>query len=991
MNIANQLSIRNKTYLLVLLSVVVALILSFVSNTGLNALRLELDDLILATKIERYTSKLILEEQNYRLNANGSVYDISAANKAYENSISYVDDIYQTLNQIDDLGQSDLLLENLQKTRLATDEYKNLYLKGVSLLNELNNQADILETEGEYITLQIQQYVEAKRLELKKHLNKKTVEKINNGSNIWQYTYVTRLHEEKYRLSPNDEVFESFKNDYQFMQSEWLRLKEMSDQDFELEKLDQFNIASNKYESAMISWVNLNKQLVTKVLPQMKHLGNSVIGSAILSAENSVKQMSDRRNAIAMTLLIVTTITILLGMVFGTAIARSISSAIKSFQDGLLNFFDYLNQQQRIAQPIRVQGNDEISVMAEVVNENIAKIQSILKRKADYQSAVLEWFKVDYLDDSITINKATELSAKALDVERVSVWLFDNDKTAITCADLYLRDTDTHEHGDVLTAKDYPHYFEAIRSGKMLSSDDAREDARTREFTDSYLKPSNIYSMLDLPIVQGDEIIGVICHEKVGEIKSWQADEHEFATSVVNSISLALEIKKRRLVQEELKAQKETLHFHANHDALTKLPNRFLFDDRLNQSIKQAQRDATKIAILFLDLDNFKGINDSMGHKVGDELLVEVSNRLKNQIRQTDTLSRLGGDEFCIILNQIPNNDMVIEVTQNLLKIMNSPFELFDQSFYITTSVGVAIYPDDGTTADELLKNSDAAMYHAKDDGRNTYQFYTQSMTEKAFERIAMEASFRNALDREEFVVHYQPQVNAGTEQFIGMEALVRWNHPDMGLIAPAKFISFAHDTGLIIFMDQWVMRTAMTQYADWYRKGLQPGVLALNISMRQLQKEDFIVTIQTLLEETDCQPQWLEFEVTESQIMDDFSVSIQVLKQIKSLGISLAIDDFGIGYSSLSQLKRLPINKLKIDRSFIRDIPVDEEDAVITKTIIALSKNMGLSVIAEGVETQEQKDFLVQNGCQYMQGYYYSKPVLAADIEIQLKLKLES
>ena len=386
MNIANQLSIRNKTYLMVLLSVVVALILSFVSNTGLNALRLELDDLILATKIERYTSKLILEEQNYRLNANGSVYDFSAANKAYENSINYVDDIYQTLSQIDDLDQSDLLQENLQKTRLATNEYKKLYLKAVSLLNELNNQADILETEGEYITLQIQQYVEAKRLELKKHLNKKTVEKINNGSNIWQYTYVTRLHEEKYRLSPNDEVFESFKNDYQFMQSEWLRLKEMSDQDFELEKLDQFNIASKKYESALLLWVNLNKQLVTKVLPQMKHLGNSVISSAILSAENSVKQMSDRRNAIAMTLLIVTTITILLGMVFGTAIARSISSAIKSFQDGLLNFFDYLNQQKMIAQPIRVQGNDEISVVAEAVNENIAKTQCKLNRKSEYQN-----------------------------------------------------------------------------------------------------------------------------------------------------------------------------------------------------------------------------------------------------------------------------------------------------------------------------------------------------------------------------------------------------------------------------------------------------------------------------------------------------------------------------------------------------------------------------------------------------------------------------
>ena len=380
-----------------------------------------------------------------------------------------------------------------------------------------------------------------------------------------------------------------------------------------------------------------------------------------------------------------------------------------------------------------------------------------------------------------------------------------------------------------------------------------------------------------------------------------------------------------------------------------------------------------------------------MGHKVGDELLIEVARRLRSTIRQTDTLARLGGDEFSIALNQVASNDAIVEVTQSLLKVMNAPIKILDQSFYVTLSVGVAIYPDDGETPEELLKNADAAMYQAKDDGRNTYQFYNEVMTEKAFERIAMEASFRNALNKEEFVVHFQPQINAETDQIIGMEALVRWQHPDMGLISPSRFLTFANDTGLIISLDQWVMKTAMMQYAHWYKQGLQPGILALNLSMRQLQKEDFIDTIQSLLKETACQPQWIELEITEGQIMQDFSVAIEILNRIKDLGISLAIDDFGIGYSSLSQLKRLPINKLKIDRSFIRELPHDEEDVVISKTIIALSKNMGLSVIAEGVETEQQKDFLLQNGCHYIQGYYYCKPLVADEIEVRLKTQAET
>jgi len=328
----------------------------------------------------------------------------------------------------------------------------------------------------------------------------------------------------------------------------------------------------------------------------------------------------------------------------------------------------------------------------------------------------------------------------------------------------------------------------------------------------------------------------------------------------------------------------------------------------------------------------------------------------------------------------------VVDVTQNLLTAMHAPIEMQGKPFYVTFSVGIAIYPDDGNSAEALLKNADAAMYHAKGDGRDTYQFYTETMTEKAFERIAMEASFRNALSREEFVVYYQPQVDAQSGEVVGMEGLVRWQHPDMGLIAPSKFLPFAHETGLIIPLDNWVMKTAMTQFALWYQAGLNPGVLALNLTMVQLKNEHFVSTLQGLMSETGCQPQWLELEVTEGQIMQDANLAIQILNEIKALGISLAIDDFGTGYSSLSQLKHLPINKLKIDKSFIHDLPDDEDDVMISKSIIALSKNMSLTVIAEGVETEAQKDFLLENGCHYIQGYFYSKPLPAADIEQKIQ-----
>lgn len=988
MNLINRLSIKNKTYLLVLLSVVVALILSFVSNNGLNTIRGKLNNLIFATKIERFTNKLILEEQKYRLNANASIADFTAANKSYEESMLYVTKIYQAIDSAGKSKKINIPLKDLEKTKHATDLYKNYYIEGVSLLTGLKNNAEILEQEGEFITRQIQEYVEAKRIELKKQIKQLTIDKINNGSNIWQYTYVTRLHEKKYRLSPDDKVFDLFEKDFKYMMSEWARLKRMSTQQSEFDRLKKFHTSAIKYQAAMLQWVELNYQLLATVLPNMKKLGNSIIKSTIKSAEDSVVQMSEKHNTVTFTLLLVTIITIIIGVLFGAGIASSISSVVSSFQSGLLNFFKYLNKENKTAHPIVIEGNSEISVMAEVVNQNIKKIQSVFDRKAIYQQALLEWAKVDYQDENVTIQKATELSAKALHVERVSIWFFNEDRSLLRCSDLYLGTQHKHETGMVLKVSDYPEYFKAIQNNKVIMATRARQDPLTAEFNESYFEPLNIYSLMDLPISHNNEVVGIICHEKVGEEKAWTTDEYDFASSVVNAISLSLEIKKRRLIQDELKDQKEMLHHHAHHDTLTNLPNRFLFNDRLNQAIKQARRSQSKIAVLFIDLDHFKGINDSMGHKIGDELLVEVAKRLKSKIRQTDTLARLGGDEFTIVLDQINNEDDIVSITQSLLKVMAAPFNLSSQHLYVTLSVGAAIYPDDGETAEELLRNADAAMYHAKDDGRNTYQFYTESMTEKAFERIAMEASFRNALENNEFSVYFQPQVDAQTEQLIGMEALVRWQHPDMGLISPSKFLSFAVETGLIIPLDLWVMRTAMSQLTQWRNDNLQPGILALNLSILQLESDSFIETMQNLIKETGNQANNIELEVTEGQIMKDPKKSIQMLHQLKEMGLSLAIDDFGTGYSSLSQLKRLPINKLKIDQSFIRDLPTGEEDVVLSKSVISLSRNMGLDVIAEGVETRQQKDFLLENGCRYIQGYYYGKPVPANEMEQRLKAK---
>ncbi|RDH82327.1 MAG: hypothetical protein DIZ80_08485 [endosymbiont of Galathealinum brachiosum] len=389
-NIINKISIKNKTYLLVLLSVVVALILLFVSNNGLKAILIEQENLTYSTSIERYTNKLILEEQRYRLNTNGSIYDFKAANRAYDNAISYMDKLHQILSEVDKLNNSSLLLENSKRTRQSTNQYKNLYLRGVSLLTELKKQATILETEGEYITLIIQEYVESKRTEIKQDLSKETIEKINNGSNIWQYTYVTRLHEKKYRLSPDNVVLDAFNNDYQFMMAEWKRLKKMSNQSFEINKLNDFNASSKKYKNAMRLWVDFNKQLVTEVLPKMKELGNNVIASAIQSANLSVKHMSDKRNNIALTLLTVSIFTILLGILIGSMIAKSISQPLGKLKEHALAISDGKYETR-----IKVISKDEIGQLADAFNHMTTTIAKEMARREQAEKAQRRSQKMD--------------------------------------------------------------------------------------------------------------------------------------------------------------------------------------------------------------------------------------------------------------------------------------------------------------------------------------------------------------------------------------------------------------------------------------------------------------------------------------------------------------------------------------------------------------------------------------------------------------------
>jgi diguanylate cyclase (GGDEF)-like protein/PAS domain S-box-containing protein len=446
--------------------------------------------------------------------------------------------------------------------------------------------------------------------------------------------------------------------------------------------------------------------------------------------------------------------------------------------------------------------------------------------------------------------------------------------------------------------------------------------------------------------------------------------------------TIGTDITERKMAETALRDQQSRLNFMAFHDSLTALPNRSLFYDRIYHGLARARRSNSKIALMLLDVDRFKIINDSLGHDAGDILLKAIAMRLNEGVRDMDTVARLGGDEFVIVLEGIHDLDDVVFVANKLLTTLARPLEISGHSITTTVSIGVSVFPDDGKDTDELLKNADIAMYKAKEAGKNNCQFYTKGMNATAVNYLLLENDLRRAIETEQLTLHYQPQIDLKSGNIVGVEALVRWQHPDRGLVSPAHFIPLAEETGLIVPMGDWVLREACRQQKDWVDRGIDVGKMAVNLSPRQFRQKNFPEKVASILHEAHLSPEHLELEITESCAMENAGETINQLNQLKQMGMYLAIDDFGTGYSSLAYLQRFPIQKLKIDRSFIHDIHDDANDAAIAKSIIGLAHNMQMIVVAEGVEKQCQADWLRSKGCDQAQGFMYAKPMTAKQLE---------
>lgn len=440
---------------------------------------------------------------------------------------------------------------------------------------------------------------------------------------------------------------------------------------------------------------------------------------------------------------------------------------------------------------------------------------------------------------------------------------------------------------------------------------------------------------------------------------------------IVNFIILLTDVTKQ-------KEDEKRLHFLAHHDALTGLSNRILFQQRCEDSLLRASRRNAKVAVMFVDIDHFKTVNDSLGHAYGDELLKGVAARLQECTRKTDAVARLGGDEFTILLNEVSDSGDIAFIAKKILDRLSMSFTVAGHEIYLSASVGISCYPEDGQSASVLIKNADAAMFAAKEQGRNNYQFFSAEMNSQALEALMMASNLRLAVERRELVLEYQPRIDLGTGKVMGVEALVRWNHPNLGRIMPNQFIGIAEKTGLIDPMGEWVLREACEQTVKWRRSGVGPLRVAVNISARQFRRPDFIERIAAILDETGMEPGALEVELTESMVMHDPQRAAVILERLKERGVAVAIDDFGTGYSSLSYLKRFPIDYIKIDQSFIRGLPLEAEDIGITRAIVALAKTLDVRLIAEGVDNHDQLAFLKQEGCNEGQGYLISSSLPA-------------
>ncbi len=432
----------------------------------------------------------------------------------------------------------------------------------------------------------------------------------------------------------------------------------------------------------------------------------------------------------------------------------------------------------------------------------------------------------------------------------------------------------------------------------------------------------------------------------------------------------------------ERKQVEDRIKYLAYHDILTGLPNRALLEERLTRALIRARRGKRSLAVMLINLDRFKFVNDAVGHAMGDQLLQKVAERLAGLVRQGDTIARVGSDEFGLLMPQISEPEDAPRAAERILEGLRRPWGLAAHEFHVTGGIGIAMYPSDGEDAETLLRNADTAMYRAKEQGGDSFQVFAPSMNAHLLARVGLESDLRRALEREEFVLHYQPQVNIHTHQIVGVEALVRWQHPDRGLVPPDEFIPLAEETGLIVPLGEWVLRTACAQNRAWQGQGLPSVRVAVNLSARQFHQLNLAEMVAAVLKEMDLEPQWLELEITESTAMRDVDFTIKMLNTFREMGVHVSIDDFGTGYSSLSYLRRFPIDAVKIDRSFVRDVTVDPDDAAIVSAVIGLAHSMNLRAIAEGVETEQQLAFLREQQCHEAQGYLFSRPVPAEAFE---------
>ena len=511
----------------------------------------------------------------------------------------------------------------------------------------------------------------------------------------------------------------------------------------------------------------------------------------------------------------------------------------------------------------------------------------------------------------------------------------------------------------------------AFRTQQPCLSNDYPTDPRVTAFH-AIVQGDGARSGAAFPLIIRGQAVGVMIYMST-EPDTFTPEFAGLLQRLADNVSFALENFER--ADEKTKAD-ERIEYLASHDSLTKLPNRDMFNELLRHAIEGASRHQRSLALLFIDLDRFKVINDSLGHDAGDMLLLEVANRLRSVLRASDVVARLGGDEFVVLLEETAERNDVERIAGLLLSALGRPTQLSGHECHATASIGIAMYPSDGLDAQTLTKNADMAMYLAKEDGKNAFRFFSKEIKAQSIERLTLESALRRALEREQFSLHYQPKIDMTSGQITGVEALLRWAHPELGLVSPAQFIPLAEETGLIVPIGRWVLKEACAQNMAWQRHGLRPVTIAVNLSPRQFADGQLLHDVDEALLASGMSPVLLQLEVTESMVMRNVPRAIRVLDAIQSRGIRLAIDDFGTGYSSMSLMKQFPIDTIKIDRSFVRDLADDSEDQAIAQAIISMGKALGMTVVAEGVETVEQREFLRAHACDEMQGYLFSKPL---------------